>query len=65
MGTAGPGPGSVAFAVRAVTAADFADSPAEFVAATWNWYAVSALSPVTVVDVPLTVCGAAPSRYTL
>lgn len=50
------------FAVRPVTAADLADSPAALVALTENWYAVSAASPVTVAEVPLAVVAFVPLR---
>ncbi|CAM5723401.1 hypothetical protein STENM223S_00661 [Streptomyces tendae] len=48
--------------VRAVTAADFADSPAAFVAVTWKEYDVDAARPVTVADVPVTAVTFVPSR---
>jgi hypothetical protein len=48
--------------VVAVTAADFADSPASFTAATWKEYAVEGARPVTVAVVPVTVRTLVPSR---
>lgn len=48
--------------VVAVTVADFADSPASFVAATWKPYAVEGVRPPTVADVPVAVWTLAPSR---
>lgn len=45
-----------------VTAADFADSPAEFVAVTWKEYEVEAASPVTVADAPVTAVTFVPLR---
>ncbi len=49
-------------AVRAVTAADLADSPAAFVAVTCMEYDVEAARPVIVADVPVTAVTFVPSR---
>lgn len=51
--------------VLAETAPDWVDEPAVLDALTVNEYAVLAASPVTVVDVPLTVTGFAPLRRTV
>lgn len=48
--------------VVAVTVADFGDSPASFTAATWKEYAVEAVSPLTVVEVPVAVWTFTPFR---
>ncbi|GDY85637.1 hypothetical protein SAVCW2_48360 [Streptomyces avermitilis] len=48
-----------------VTAADFADSPAAFVAVTWKEYDVEAAREDTVADVPVTDWTFVPARYTL
>ncbi|MGX1303605.1 hypothetical protein RKD35_005093 [Streptomyces albogriseolus] len=45
-----------------MTVAERADSPASLRAATWKAYAVDGDSPVTVVEVPVTVRIRAPSR---
>ncbi len=45
-----------------VTVADFADSPAAFVAVTWKVYDVAAERPVTVADVPVTAVIFVPFR---
>ncbi len=55
-----PGPEPVD--VFAVTAVDFADSPASFTAVTWKLYDVAADSPLTVAEVPLAVWTLTPSR---
>lgn len=46
----------------ALTAADFADSPAALTAVTWKLYAVDAASPVTVAEVPETLSTFVPPR---
>lgn len=48
--------------VVAVTAADFADSPAALVAVTWKLYAVEAVRPVTVAEGPVAVATFVPPR---
>lgn len=48
--------------VVAVTAADFADSPAALVAETWKLYAVEAVRPVTVAEGPVAVATFVPPR---
>lgn len=48
--------------VVALTAADFADSPAALTAVTWKLYAVDAASPVTVAEVPEALSTFVPPR---
>lgn len=51
-------------AVVALTAPDFADSPAALTAVTWKLYAVDAARPVTVAEVPVASRIFVPLRYT-
>lgn len=57
-----PVPPSLPLPVVAETAADLADSPASLTALTWKLYAVEALRPVTVAEVPVTLWTLVPPR---
>lgn len=57
-----PPPLPVPEVVVPVTAVDFADSPAAFVAVTWKLYDVDAVRPVSVAEAPVTDVTFVPPR---